>query len=615
MRIVYLILLVLLPSILSASHDYGNFINKQITLVKKLNDNNVTQEIIMDIIKEQEEDYSAQIEKIIINKEKYFSSKKLHNTEISALEKIIKLNKKLGNKYAVIRDEVLIKSYKILDLQYKMIQDIFRVLDTSSYYEFQKKIADIFTKTSIAVENLNDVDYKYILKFKASSEVIRQAQENIRDYYAILEIHTDMLKYISMYDKKMYTLNKYAQYKLIKPILFINHTALVKNINTILQPYGFNVIKLILIIVLIIFIYFVRTVFYNLLEKYIVNIELLESYSKDILGAIRRLVETLIIFINVEMIIYVYNDFVSNASIDKTFNIIYGLIFTIIIYKIVNAIAKIKVSKIQEEDGKSIKFEVINVGIKMVNFTIMILGLLITLYLAGIDLTAVLSGLGIGGFAVALAAKDSLANFFGTLNILFSDMFSQGDWIKVDGVEGTVVEIGLRVTTLRTFDNALISIPNATVANKDIKNWSKRSLGRRIKMKIGVKYDSKVQDIKKAVEEIYVMLDKHPGIATKNTDFKHSHNKHHLRIVKSKDDAEGVKKTLLVYMDEFGASSINILIYCFSKSTKWSEWLEVKEDVMYKMMEILEKNNLEFAFPSMSLYHENNLELDNKQEI
>ncbi|MDQ7068136.1 MAG: mechanosensitive ion channel family protein [Sulfurimonas sp.] len=220
------------------------------------------------------------------------------------------------------------------------------------------------------------------------------------------------------------------------------------------------------------------------------------------------------------------------------------------------------------------------------------------------NLTAVLSGLGIGGFAVAFAAKDTISNFFGTLSILFSDVFSQGDWIEIDGNQGVVVEIGLRVTTIRTFDNALIAIPNGTFASKDVKNWDKRILGRRIKMHIGVKYDSKSEDIKNAIQEIRVMLDKHPQIATKATKYSHHNERTHTAKLVSKDDLEGVKNNLLVYLDEFSDSSINILIYCFSKSVKWAEWLETKEDVMHKIMAILEKNNLEFAFPSLSIYKE-----------
>jgi MscS family membrane protein len=161
------------------------------------------------------------------------------------------------------------------------------------------------------------------------------------------------------------------------------------------------------------------------------------------------------------------------------------------------------------------------------------------------------------------------------------------------------VEIGLRITTIRTFDNALIAVPNATLANKDVKNWSKRLLGRRIKMQLAVKYDSKREDLQRAIDEIRQMLREHPGIATEKTMYQ-DRSKKSAKLV-SKEDELGVKRTLLVYLDEFADSSINILVYTFSKSTVWRDWLETKEDVMYKLMEILERNNLAFAFPTITI--------------
>ncbi|HID60244.1 MAG TPA: mechanosensitive ion channel, partial [Hadesarchaea archaeon] len=125
----------------------------------------------------------------------------------------------------------------------------------------------------------------------------------------------------------------------------------------------------------------------------------------------------------------------------------------------------------------------------------------------------------------AFAAKDSLANFLGTISILMSDVYSQGDWIVADDKDGIVVEIGLRVTTIRTFDNALIAIPNATLANSDVQNWSKRILGRRIKMTLGVKYNSKAKHLRAAVEEIRQMLKEHKGIASESTSYEHRSRK------------------------------------------------------------------------------------------
>ena len=122
-------------------------------------------------------------------------------------------------------------------------------------------------------------------------------------------------------------------------------------------------------------------------------------------------------------------------------------------------------------------------------------------------------------------------------------------------------------------------------------------------MNLGIKYDSKPQDIQNAVSQIRDMLKNHPDLATEETDFQHTHKKS-ARLV-SKEDDLGVKKTLLVYLDEFSDSSINILVYCFTKTTDWNKWLIIKEDIMYKIMDIFEENSLEFAFPSLSLYHEN----------
>ena len=251
------------------------------------------------------------------------------------------------------------------------------------------------------------------------------------------------------------------------------------------------------------------------------------------------------------------------------------------------------------KSSKILKNEVINLSIKVINSMILIIAFISILKIAGINLTALLSGLGIAGAAVAFAAKDSISNIFGSISILIGDVFEQGDWIETKDVNGTVVEIGLRASTIRTFDNALISIPNSELANSGVKNWSRRSIGRRIKMNIGVTYESDFNDIRRAIIDIRAMLKEHPGIANERTSYQNSYRQ--TKLV-STEDFKGVKRTTLVYMDEFADSSINILIYCFTRSIVWNEWLEVKEDVMFKIAEILKKNNLDFAYPTLTLY-------------
>ncbi|MCD4668287.1 MAG: mechanosensitive ion channel family protein [Sulfurimonas sp.] len=535
-------------------------------------------------------------------KNRYINTENMYEDKIFALNKIIKINKRAGNGFAVLRDEVQVKSYILLNNQNRMIRDILLSLDDSDNIKFKKDLNNVIIKNQTNNQLLMNVDYKLKLEIDVNSKTLDNAKKNIKEFYALIDINQDVINYLYLSENRIYRLNKYSKYNLISVVIFVKNTKIAAIIDPIIEPYGLDVVKLLIIIFLIFIIYIIRTFVLSLLETYIIKIEALAKYAKDILRVTRKPLELLIIIININMITYIYNDFISIDMLEKIFNIIYGLLFTFVMFKVLNTIANIKVQEIDTTDTK-VKYEIINVGLKVLNFVVLLIGLLITLHFAGANLTAFLSGLGIGGFAVALAAKDSLANFFGTLSILFSDVFSQGDWIVVNGEEGVVIEIGIRVTTLRTFDNALIAIPNAMLANQDVKNWNKRTLGRRIKMSLGIKYNSSSTDIKNAVKEIREMLDKHPDIATENTEFNYK-TKSRGKLV-SIEDAHGVKKTLLVYLDKFSDSSINILVYCFTKSVGWEDWLRTKEDVMHKIMDIFEKNNLEFAFPSLSIYNEN----------
>lgn len=118
-------------------------------------------------------------------------------------------------------------------------------------------------------------------------------------------------------------------------------------------------------------------------------------------------------------------------------------------------------------------------------------------------------------------------------------------------------------------------------------------------MHIGVTYESNFKDIRHATDEIKAMLMEHPEIADDRTKFNKTYRTS--RII-SIEDHKGIKNNNMVYMDEFSESSINILVYCFSRTVDWNEWLSVKEDVMYKISDILDHNNLEFAYPSLTIH-------------
>ncbi len=566
-----------------------------------MDDENITQKQIKELAHRQKLIYISGFEKILLNKNLILNQPKFYQEKLFVLNKILNYNKSQGKGYTVVRDEVLVKSYKILQSQNKMSRNILRSLNLYDYDEFDINMNKEFIKNQEDIYKINTIDYRPFLKLKEDNKALHEAQKNIKDYYAFIEINADVLKYYSIFQKRMFRLNKYADYKILPIALYLDHTEFGKKINDILYPYNLSLVKLLLIFVISVLLYFVRTQFYRLANRLLRKIKFLQKYSQEIIDNSYELINIFFIVMNLQIIIYIYNNFYSNEVLTKFFNITYAILFTFILYRILNTIASIRIHDINKSD-KRIKSEMINVGIKIINFLILIMGILLVMHFAGANLATVLSGLGIGGFAIAFAARESLANFLGTISILMSDIFSQGDWIVVDGKQGTVVEIGLRVTTLRTFDNALIAIPNGTIANNDVKNWNKRTIGRRIKMSLGVKYDSKPENIRYAIDEIREMLKTHPNIATDKTSYEQ--NRHKSTKLVSEEDSLGVKRTLLVYLDELSDSSINILLYCFTKTTDWDEWLETKEDVIYKVMHILEKNNLEFAYPSMSLYHE-----------
>lgn len=258
------------------------------------------------------------------------------------------------------------------------------------------------------------------------------------------------------------------------------------------------------------------------------------------------------------------------------------------------------------EKNNTFRREVINLLLKITYFLIILVAILVLLKNFGFNISALIASLGIGGLAVAFAVKDMLANFFASVVLLFDNSFNQGDWIVCGDIEGTVVEMGLRRTTIRTFDNAMLFVPNSLLANSSVRNWNRRKRGRRIRMQIGVTYDSTPDQIRACVQDIKTMLINHPQIA-KDGDERPPLSHYELDLkqnIVSLDDLLGYKSNLFVVLDEFADSSINILVYCFSSTTNWGEWLDVRQDVMLKIMDILTAHNLSFAFPSQSLYIE-----------
>ncbi len=133
------------------------------------------------------------------------------------------------------------------------------------------------------------------------------------------------------------------------------------------------------------------------------------------------------------------------------------------------------------------------------------------LYNVGVNVTAFIASLGLGGLAFALAAKDTVANLFGSIAIMMDGSIRVGDWIKVNDVEGIVEDIGMRTTKIRKFNKAIVAVPNSQIANSNIINYSRRRV-RRIKMFIGVTYNTRKEQMQKILDDISSLLINHPDI-------------------------------------------------------------------------------------------------------
>jgi len=218
--------------------------------------------------------------------------------------------------------------------------------------------------------------------------------------------------------------------------------------------------------------------------------------------------------------------------------------------------------------------------LKTVKILLGVVGAAAVLQLWGIEIGPLVAGLGLFGLAAALAAQDLFKNLLSGILIIAEKRFNPGDWIRVEGVvEGTVQSIGFRSTMVRQFDKAMVQVPNAKLADTAVVNYSEMS-HRRIYWKIGVLYDTTADQLREIRDgiEAYILGDE--------------------AFAKPEDVATFVR------IDSFNDSSIDIMVYCFTKTTVWGEWLEVKEQLAYRIKEIVEGAGSAFAFPSRSLYLE-----------
>ncbi|GLR64707.1 mechanosensitive ion channel family protein [Marinospirillum insulare] len=214
---------------------------------------------------------------------------------------------------------------------------------------------------------------------------------------------------------------------------------------------------------------------------------------------------------------------------------------------------------------------------KLLKASTIITTALVLLQTLGFSVSGVLAFGGVGGIAVGFAARDLLANFFGALVIYLDRPFVVGDWIRSPDreIEGTVEEIGWRLTRIRTFDQRPLYVPNAVFASIAVENPS-RMFNRRINETIGIRY-SDADKMPAIIEKVRQFLIDHPDMETEN-------------------------RTLIVNFNTYGPSSLQFFIYTFTKTTNWVDYHGIKQNVLLGIYDIISNEGADIAFPTQTLY-------------
>lgn len=289
-------------------------------------------------------------------------------------------------------------------------------------------------------------------------------------------------------------------------------------------------------------------------------------------GPIRLLPVTLGVFLSMQ-----YLEVEGNLDIMLT-NLVRSLIATTIFWSAFNLTSYF--SNKLENKGRVLTTAMVDWLAKSVKAVFILVGAATILEIWGIEVGPIIAGLGLFGVAVALGAQDLFKNLISGALVIAERRFNNGDWILVDGVvEGIVEKIGFRSTVVRRFDKAPVYVPNTKLSDTAVTNFSAMT-HRRIFWTIGVEYKTSIEQLKQIRDGIEAYI-------TENEDFT--------------TPEEAAK---FVRIDKFNDSSIDIMLYCFTKTTVWGEWLVVKENLAYAIKEIVENAGTGFAFPSQSLYLE-----------
>ncbi|HEE9129694.1 TPA: mechanosensitive ion channel family protein [Campylobacter coli] len=582
-------------------------LNHQIKEFKKNNDENSSS--YDGILSEFEKDKKSILSKMPDMIAKQQINEKAVESFLKTRQNLLDLQKKSINKPYVYVDTTLNIMY--LDVVKSFYSSLFELERLFKNAANSESIISTVDKAMENLQNSTNIDlsiYKAKINNPSELEKISNKEEMI---FNAVDAYVEILKYLRA---NADLLESNYIFSLLELQVWIDRINEIANIDFI------NTGKIVISILVLVFFMSLRRFFSNIVYFILVRLVYRNKSDADdikviFIDNIKKPVGFLLICyaISLCLTIATYPAPLS-INLSNLFHIVYVVLIAWLILRILDGYGVVLVSKLAQKSGKK---EVVNLIIKILYFVIIIIALLYILAQLGFNISAIIASLGIGGLAVALAAKDIIANFFASILLLFDNSFNQGDWVEVSGIEGTVVETGLRKTTIRTFDNCLVFLPNSTIMGANIKNWSKRRMGRHVRMYLGVGYDATPEKLEQCVKDLREFLHTSDLVAhDEDSALKYGdHTTKYRQNLVSINDLEGYKNACYVALSEFADSSINIELYFYTKEIGGKDFREARQSLMLEFMRIIEKNGLTFAFPSRSIYIENLPPLDLKPKI
>jgi len=346
------------------------------------------------------------------------------------------------------------------------------------------------------------------------------------------------------------------------------------------EYFGFKIWQMIGILCLVIFSFLVHKLFTLLFEKVLISLLSKLGYREvahKLIKPVAKPISLFLVFLIVMVLIPVLQLPIQTAKyLIMALRATLPFFATLIFYQLVNIFSSY-LEKIADRTENTLDDQLVPLVRKALKTFVVIIGGLFILNNLNFDVTALIAGVSIGGLAFALAAQDTIKNFFGSLMIFIDKPFQIGDWITSDGIiDGTVEEVGFRSTRIRTFRNSLISVPNGTIANATVDNHGMR-IYRRFFMKIALTYDTPPELIQVFVDGLNKIVERHPKTR---------------------------KDSYHIYFNEMADFSLNIMFYIFFDVPTWKEELIARHEILLEIVKLAEKLGANFAFPTQTLHME-----------